>query len=102
VPKGEGSGVGAPNSPTTDGAPPAERRNLTHSGICMERGKPAGLPKKESEPQGTLTDLRARDGGKSEGHAVTVWIGVEMQAASTSPHAQAGRLPNQVVQHKSA
>jgi len=30
-PKGEGSGIGAPNSPIADGAPPAERRDLTHA-----------------------------------------------------------------------
>jgi hypothetical protein len=29
-PKGTGAGPGAPNSPGADGAPPAERRNLTH------------------------------------------------------------------------
>jgi hypothetical protein len=29
-PKGKGSGIGAPNSPIADGAPPAKRRNLTH------------------------------------------------------------------------
>jgi hypothetical protein len=29
-PKGEGSGIGAPNSPIVDGAPPAERQSLTH------------------------------------------------------------------------
>jgi hypothetical protein len=43
-PKGKGSGIGAPNSPIADGAPPAERRSLTHAGTCMERGKPVGLP----------------------------------------------------------
>lgn len=43
-PKGKGSGIGAPNSPIADGAPPAERRNLTHAGTCAERGKPVGLP----------------------------------------------------------
>ena len=51
-PKGKGSGIGAPNSPIADGAPPAERRNpslrsgqaLTHAGTGTERGKPVGLP----------------------------------------------------------
>ena len=43
-PKGKGSGIGAPNSPIADGAPPAERRSLTHAGTCTERGKPVGLP----------------------------------------------------------
>ena len=43
-PKGKGSGIGAPNSAIADDTPPAERRNLTHAGTCMERGKPVGLP----------------------------------------------------------
>jgi hypothetical protein len=30
-PKGKGSGMGVPNSPSADGAPPAERRDLTHA-----------------------------------------------------------------------
>jgi len=30
-PKGKGSGIGVPNSSIADGAPPAERRNLTHA-----------------------------------------------------------------------
>jgi len=30
-PKGKGSGIGAPNSPIADGAPPAKRRNLSHA-----------------------------------------------------------------------
>jgi hypothetical protein len=29
---GKGSGIGAPNSPIADNAPPAERQNLTHTG----------------------------------------------------------------------
>jgi len=35
---------GAPNSPDADDAPPAERRDLTHSGTHSERGKPVVLP----------------------------------------------------------
>jgi hypothetical protein len=35
-----------------------------------------------------VTHQQVQDDGKSEGHTVTVWIGV-----ATSPHAQAGRLP---------
>jgi hypothetical protein len=38
-PKGTGSGIGAPNSPIAGGAPPAEKRNLTHAGTGTERGK---------------------------------------------------------------
>jgi hypothetical protein len=44
VPKGKGSGTGAPNSPVVDDVSPAERRDLTHSGTCMERGKPKVPP----------------------------------------------------------
>ena len=62
---GKGSGIGAPNSPIADAAPPAERQNLTHTGTCTKRGKPAGLPVKESEPRGTLMGLWVWDGGKS-------------------------------------
>jgi hypothetical protein len=36
-PKGKGSGIGAPNSPNADGAPPAERRNLTHAVVVLAR-----------------------------------------------------------------
>jgi hypothetical protein len=42
--KGKGAGIGAPNSPIADGAPSAERRDLTHAGTCTERGKPVALP----------------------------------------------------------
>jgi hypothetical protein len=44
APKGKGSGISVPNSPIADGAPPAERRDLTHAGTCTERGKPVVLP----------------------------------------------------------
>lgn len=122
-PKGKGSGTGAPNSPVADGAPPAERRNLTHAclpshrqaGTCTERGKPVGrLPSfrvgtdadqkagrgRESEPQGTPIGRRVKEGGGSEGWPVMGWIGVEpagwdreRRTQATSPHAKAGRLP---------
>ena len=74
---GKGSGMDAPNSSIADTAPPAERQNLNHMGTCMERGKPVGLPVKESEPQGTLIGLRVEDGGESKSLAVIGGIGVE-------------------------
>ena len=83
MPKGEGSGIGAPNSPIADDAPPAEMQSLSHtSGTCTERGKPVdfladALSIRESEPQGTLMGLRVWDGGRSECHPVMGWIGVE-------------------------
>jgi len=43
-PKGTWPSSGAPNSPDADDAPPAERRDLTHSGTHSERGKPVVLP----------------------------------------------------------
>ena len=65
-----GSSMGAPNSPISDVAPPAERRNLTYAGTCTERGKPVSLlvdaSIQESEPQGKPMDLRVEDGGRSE------------------------------------
>jgi hypothetical protein len=36
-PKGKGSGIGVPNSPIADGAPPAKRRNLTHRNQVQSR-----------------------------------------------------------------
>jgi hypothetical protein len=46
---GKWSGMGArrtqrPHSPIADAAPPAERSDLTHTGIHAERGKPDVLP----------------------------------------------------------
>ena len=79
-PKGEGSGMGAPNSSIADGEPPAERRSLTHAGTCTERFKPIGFPpvycKRESEPQGTLMGLWVKDGGRSEDPLVMRGIGI--------------------------
>ena len=97
---GKGSGMDAPNSSIADTAPPAERQNLTHTGTCTKRGKPTGLPVKESEPRGTLMGLRVWDGGESKSLPVTGGIGVEPddegrepRRLATSLHAQAGRLP---------
>ena len=36
-PKGKGTGIGVPNSPIADGAPPAKRRNLTHLNQVLTR-----------------------------------------------------------------
>jgi len=74
---GKGSGMDAPNSSIADGEPPAKRQDLTHTGICTERGKPAGLPEREREPQGTRKGLRVEDGGRSESLPVMGRIGVE-------------------------
>jgi hypothetical protein len=49
-------------------------------------------PIRESKPQGEPKDVRAGEDGKSEGHPVMGWIGVEPKA--TSPHAKAGRRPS--------
>jgi hypothetical protein len=62
--------MSAPNSLIADDVLPAERRNLTCAGTCIERGKPVGLPvvtaTRESEPQGEPMGLRVEDGGRSE------------------------------------
>jgi len=42
--KGTWPGAGASTSSAADVAPPAERRDLTRSGIDAEHGKPAALP----------------------------------------------------------
>jgi hypothetical protein len=69
------------HSPTADVASPAERRNLTCTGTCTERGKPEVLPvvtaTRESAPQGEPMGLRVEDGGKSECLPVMGRIGVE-------------------------
>ena len=36
-PKGKGPGIGVPNSPIANGAPPAKRRNLTHLNQVQSR-----------------------------------------------------------------
>ena len=43
-PKGTWSGTGAQASPVADGAPPAERSDLTRADTETERGKPVALP----------------------------------------------------------
>jgi hypothetical protein len=51
--KGTWPRSGAPKSPDADDAPPAEQRDLTHSGIHGERGKPVlflWLFEEESKP----------------------------------------------------
>ena len=74
---GKGSGMDAPNSSIADGEPPAERQNLTHTVTRTERGKPTGLPVKESEPRGTLMGLWVWDGGGSESLPVMGRTGAE-------------------------
>ena len=86
---GKGTGLDAPNSSSADGEPPAKRQNLTRTGTGTERGKPAGLPEWESEPQGTLMGLRVWDGGKSECLPVIGRIGVEPVAEVREPRRQA-------------
>jgi hypothetical protein len=80
---------GAPNSPDADVAPPAERRDLTHSGTHAERGKPVVLPSeispasgeaepRESKPQGKPKGLRGWDDGESECRSVVERIEVAL------------------------
>lgn len=91
---GKGTGMGVPNSPSADIAPPVKRQDLTHAGTGRERAKPVGLRRSEnrprpveraeSEPQGTLKGLRVKDGGRSEGRLVIRRIEVEPGACAVS------------------
>ena len=89
-PKGTWPSSGAPNSPGADDEPPAERRDLTHSGTHSERGKPVVLPKPmllshtEVEVKGKRAVRRAHGtagmgDGKSEGRSVMDRIEVELR-----------------------
>jgi len=51
--KGTWSGPGATLSPGADAAPPAKRRDLTHTAARRERGKPAAFPGGRPRPEGT-------------------------------------------------
>ena len=61
---------------SADVAPPANRQDLTHSGIHTEQGKPLPLLTQESKLQGKPIEVRVKDDRKSEGHLVMRWIGV--------------------------
>ena len=63
-PKGKWSGTGVLCSPVADVAPPADRRDLTHSGIQAERGKPVCSPYWESKPQGEPMEHAGKGGWK--------------------------------------
>jgi hypothetical protein len=54
-PKGTWPGSGVSNSPDADVEPPAERRDLTHSGTHTKRGKPVALPEASSFAEGKRT-----------------------------------------------
>ncbi len=64
--------------------PPAKRADLTHPGIQIKHDKPVALPTGR-QPQGAPTGLRVGDGGKSEGRAVTVRIGVAPHQGNITP-----------------
>ena len=50
--QGTWPGPGAANSPGADGEPPAERRDLTHSGTSAERGNPVVFPASHTNEEG--------------------------------------------------
>ena len=58
--KGTWPGLGTPNLPSADVAPPAERRDLTHTGTHGERGQPVVLP--PAFPGGKATRKGSRGG----------------------------------------
>ncbi len=72
----------ASNSSHAVVAPPANRQDLTPSGICVELGKRRSSPIRfypgwESKPQGEPMELRVAEVGESECHPVIGWIEVE-------------------------
>ena len=81
-PKGTWSGPEAPNSSGTALVPPAERRNLTHTVIAAERGKPVVSPADcvlASDSQEKPKGRRVREEGASESRSVMGRTGVEPQ-----------------------
>jgi hypothetical protein len=70
---------------------PHRRRGETYPTQANRRNVVSLLvsPRGVTAAQVTAMHQQVQDDGKSEGHAVIVWIGV-----ATSPHAQAGRLPS--------
>ena len=87
-PKDTGSSIGAPNSPIADDVPPAKRRDLIHAGwylhgTCQAHRSPA----RDSEPQGTLTGLWVKDGGRSERLSVMGRRGVASHRDYITPRA---------------
>ena len=87
---GKWSGLDAPNSPSADVAPPAERHDLTHPGTHTERGKPVVLPQevlssRESRPQGEPMGLRVWEDGLSECRSVIDLIGVALLVFKRRP-----------------
>jgi hypothetical protein len=75
-------GLVAPNSTSADAVPPAKRRDLSHPGTSVERGKPVvspdGQPIWESKPQGEPSGQRVKDEGESERWPVIGRIGVAL------------------------
>ena len=67
--------TGVSRSPVVAEASPAERQDLTQTGIQVKRGKPVVSPRVE-RPQGQPMEQRVKDVGKSESHPVIGWIGV--------------------------
>jgi RNA-directed DNA polymerase len=82
---GTWSGLGAPNSPGADAAPPAKSGGPPHLGTSTERGKPVVLPARDSDSQEEPTGRRVKDGGGSECRPLTGRIGVEPPGDITLP-----------------
>jgi hypothetical protein len=80
-PKGKWPGPGVETSPDADVEPPADRRDLTHSGAYTKRGKPVALPVflRESVPQGRPTGLRVWEDGGSKCRSLIGRIKVELR-----------------------
>ena len=81
--KGTWSGPGAPNSSGAVVAPPAERRDLTHTVTAAERGKPVVSPSGKAALQEALMRRRVEEEGASESRSVMERIGVALQGNIT-------------------
>ena len=81
---GKGTSLGAPNSPSADGVPPAKRRNLTHLNQVLSGNVLSPLVSLwESKPQGVPMGQRVQEGGRSESQLAMSWIGVEPEGNIT-------------------
>jgi len=103
VPKGKGPGTDAPNSPVADGVSSAERRDLTHSGTCTERGKPKVPPVRAGRRAARDADGTVGKGRWKKRKSPCNGVNRDRdEKTSTLSHAKAGRLPILVARHEKA
>ena len=78
-------GPGAPNSPSADDEPPAERRDLNrtqrlHARNVVSPSSPCGPRPQDSDSQEMPMGRRVKEEGASEGRSVMDRIGVALQS----------------------